>query len=109
MNKGDLVRRVLHLSAVAVLALVGYSAYAENITVSTYYPSPYGSYQDLEVTGTLTVNKIRGGSFGFGGMYMIGASGCMSPNPITEECSCPPDFLQQIINIAGSNLYTCYK
>ncbi len=39
------------ITAVLALALVGYAAYAENVTISTFYPSPYGSYQSLETTG----------------------------------------------------------
>lgn len=48
----------LHLKTMLVgsmvFGLAGYVAYAENVTVSTFYPSPYGSYQDLQVTQTLT-------------------------------------------------------
>ena len=42
-------------AAVVALGLFGYAAYAENITISTFYPSPYGSYQTLETTGTTTL------------------------------------------------------
>lgn len=32
------------------LGFAGYTAYAENVAISTYYPSPYGTYQNLDVT-----------------------------------------------------------
>src|SRR3990167_2631618 len=39
---------------VIALVFVAYRAYAENVAVSTFYPSPFGSYQDLTVTNVLT-------------------------------------------------------
>ena len=33
------------------MCFAAYAAYAENITVSTYYPSPYGNYVTLDSTG----------------------------------------------------------
>jgi hypothetical protein len=38
-----------------LLSLAAYEAYSETISISTYYPSPYGSYQNLTVTGKLGV------------------------------------------------------
>ena len=43
------------LAAILALGLIGYAAYAENVTISTFYPSPYGSYQTLETTGATTL------------------------------------------------------
>ena len=43
---------------VAVLGLAAYAAYAESITLTSYYPSPYGSYQNLDVTGSLTTASL---------------------------------------------------
>ena len=58
------------LVGMAVFGLAGYAAYAENVTVSTFYPSPFGSYQTLEtVTLTATGNSnlaTLGGSVGIG-------------------------------------------
>ena len=45
--------------AIFVLGFVAYAAYAETVTISTYYPSPYGSYQTLE---TNTLQGTLGGS-----------------------------------------------
>jgi len=36
--------------------VVGFSQ--ETITITTYYPAPYGVYRDLEVTGGLLANSI---------------------------------------------------
>ena len=33
------------------LVFVALAAYAETVTLSTFYPSPYGSYQNLDTTG----------------------------------------------------------
>jgi hypothetical protein len=37
------------IAAVLVLGMAGYAAYAETVTVSTFYPSPYGSYTTLDL------------------------------------------------------------
>lgn len=59
--------------ALVTLGMVGYAAYAENITISTFYPSPYGSYQTLETTtlqGTGGTGNVwmapTGGNVGIG-------------------------------------------
>jgi len=36
--------------------VVGFSQ--ETITITTYYPAPYGVYRDLEVTGSLLANNV---------------------------------------------------
>lgn len=33
---------------------------AEELTITTYYPSPYGSYRDLAISNSLTVGPING-------------------------------------------------
>jgi len=38
-----------------VLLCMGVSGIAEEITLTTYYPAPYGAYEDLIVTGTLGI------------------------------------------------------
>ena len=50
------------------MGLAAYTAYAENVTISTYYPSPYGSYQTLE-TNTLQ------GAAGTGNVAMVPTGG----------------------------------
>ncbi len=48
--------------AIAVIC-TAYQAWAENITISTYYPSPYGSYTQLDaVTMTVSGNATVGGT-----------------------------------------------
>jgi hypothetical protein len=49
----------------AVLVFATHAVYAENVTISTYYPSPYGSYQTLEVTGS-TYLATASGNVGVG-------------------------------------------
>ena len=47
---------------IAVLLLCGsYDAFAEDITISTYYPSPYGSYGELQ-SNKLAVGDTNGDS-----------------------------------------------
>ena len=53
------------LAAVLTLGLAAYAAYAENITISTYYPSPYGNYQELETTSNVRLAST-GGNVGIG-------------------------------------------
>lgn len=43
------------------MVFAGYTAYAESITVSTYYPSPYGSYQKLDTTSDTHLATGSGG------------------------------------------------
>jgi len=47
-------------AAVLAIGMVAYAAYAENVTVSTYYPSPYGSYQTLETTAAASFATASG-------------------------------------------------
>src|SRR6185436_13317225 len=116
--------RIVFLGLAALLS--AFFAYADTVTVSTYYPSPYGSYKDLEVNNdltvegmltaqdmkvqkTLTVDTLRGGSYGFGGTYIVDVDGCQTPNPFTGECKCPAGFLGQVAAVGGVNLYVCYR
>jgi hypothetical protein len=45
-----------------LLGLAAYAAYAETITITSYYPSPYGSYQDLYVSGKLGIGTTSPGA-----------------------------------------------
>ena len=56
------------LSVITALPFVACAAYAETVTISTYYPSPYGSYQTLE-TNTLQ------GAAGTGNVAMVPTGG----------------------------------
>ena len=102
-------KRLRGLTLIALMMFAAYMAYADTVSISTYYPSPYGSYKYLEVQDTLTVGTLRGGSYGFGGVYVVGPSGCDTPNPFTTDCSCPDGFSSQMVNTGGSNLHICYR
>ncbi len=56
------------LVIVLLLGSAAYAAFAENVTISTFYPSPYGSYQTLE-TNTLQ------GAAGTGNMNLVPTGG----------------------------------
>lgn len=58
-----------------VIGLAAYAAYAETVTVSTYYPSPYGSYQNLDSTGAASF-ATSSGNVGIG----VTAPGTTNPN-----------------------------
>jgi len=68
---------------VFVLSSAAYTAYAENVTISTYYPSPYGSYQTLE-TNTLQ------GAAGTGNVAMVPTGGNVG---IRNGASAPTSLL----------------
>ena len=102
-------KRLRALTLIAAALFMAYAAYADTVSISTYYPSPYGSYTDLEVHNTLTVGTLRGGSYGYGGVYVVGPNSCITPNPFTEDCTCPDGFNGQLVNIAGANLYICNR
>ncbi|KKW46786.1 MAG: hypothetical protein UY97_C0003G0060 [Parcubacteria group bacterium GW2011_GWB1_57_6] len=66
---------------------------------------------NLYVYGT-----VRGGSYGFGGMYVDVDGYCTGINgrvlnPFTGWCSCPAGFTSALLNVnQGNNLiYYCYK
>ncbi|MDP3957917.1 MAG: hypothetical protein Q8Q36_00450 [bacterium] len=76
-----------------------------------YYVDPNGTsrvgYVDadnINVYGT-----VRGGSYGFGGMYAFGDSGCFRVNPFTGGCSCPGGFSTFEFVSINPGLYICYK
>src|SRR3989338_9655532 len=48
---------VLLVSGLYLLLSIHKGFSAEQLTITTYYPSPYGSYQDLEVTNSLRVGN----------------------------------------------------
>ena len=47
-------------AALLATSLIAYAAYAENVTVSTFYPSPYGNYQTLETTAAASFATASG-------------------------------------------------
>jgi hypothetical protein len=57
------------IALVLALGAAAYAAYAETVTISTYYPSPYGSYQQLDTTN-LTSLATAGGN-----VLMVGGGG----------------------------------
>ncbi len=57
------------------VTFMAYQAWAENITISTYYPSPYGSYTQLDAVTTLNV-----GTTGAPSIVMTGATGNLVAN-----------------------------
>ncbi len=73
---------------ITALAFASCTAYAETVTISTYYPSPYGSYQTLETntlqgaggTGNIKISPnagnvgIRNGAGAPGSLLDIGNS-----------------------------------
>ena len=63
---------------VLALGLAAYAAYAETVTISTYYPSPYGSYQTLE-TNTLQ------GAAGTGNIAIVPTGGNVVIGAATPE------------------------
>lgn len=60
------------------VSLMAYQAWAENITVSTYYPSPFGSYTQLDAVTTLNV-----GPTGAPTIVMTGATGAMTATTVS--------------------------
>ena len=46
---------------VSLLLFASYLAWADTVTVSTYYPSPYGSYQNLDATADTHLATTSGG------------------------------------------------
>lgn len=61
------------------VTLMAYQSWAEEIKISTYYPSPYGSYTTLDAATTLNV-----GPTGAPTIVMTGATGAMSASgPVT--------------------------
>ena len=48
------------LIGVVVFGLAAYAAYAETVTISTFYPSPFGNYQDLETTRNTWLSSAGG-------------------------------------------------
>lgn len=46
------------LIAAGAVCYMAYGAYAENVQISTFYPSPFGDYQNLTVRGTLTSSTL---------------------------------------------------
>lgn len=54
------MRYIGYLFVLAFVLICALSDAAENITVTTYFPSPYGAYNDLNVHRDLTVKDSGG-------------------------------------------------
>ncbi len=59
-------KRLRALVFTFVLVFAAFVCYAENVTVSTYYPSPYGSYQNLDTTGNTNLATTLGSKVDIG-------------------------------------------
>ncbi len=64
------------------VTLMAYQAWAEDIAISTYYPSPYGSYTTLDATNTLNV-----GPNGAPTIVMTGATGTVTASGAVSAAS----------------------
>ena len=53
-------KRLRGLILAVLTVFVAFVAYAETVTVSTYYPSPYGSYTNLDTTGATNLATAAG-------------------------------------------------
>ena len=62
-------KRLRGMILAVAMSFAAYAAYAESVTVSTFYPSPFGSYQSLTTTG---VTNLATGAVG---NVVIGTSG----------------------------------
>ncbi len=67
------------------VTFMAYQAWAENIAISTYYPSPYGSYTQLDaVTGNVTNQLVVGTMPGLSFVNITGgninSTGSMNPS-----------------------------
>ena len=58
-------KKLRGLVLVSAMAMIAFAAYADNVSISTYYPSPYGSYQNLTTT-TDTYLATTSGKVGIG-------------------------------------------
>ena len=59
-------KRLRGLVLAGVMTFAVFTAYAESISISTYYPSPYGSYQNLDVTDTANFATTAGKNVSIG-------------------------------------------
>jgi len=59
-------KRLKTLVFTFILAFMAFVAYAESVTISTFYPSPYGSYKNLDTTGDTSLATTVGSSVGIG-------------------------------------------
>ncbi len=57
---------------------MAYQAWAENIAISTYYPSPYGSYTQLDAVTLNGTTVVRVGPLGAPTITMTGATGALT-------------------------------
>ena len=60
-------KRLRGLVLAVMMSFVGYVAYAEVVTVSTYYPSPYCSCSTLDIPGPATIATNPADGVGIGG------------------------------------------
>ena len=76
----NLQKRLRGLILAAAMLSVGFMAYADTMTVSTYYPSPYGSYQNLDTANTTNLATAGGNVI----MAMGGGSVGVATNAPTD-------------------------
>lgn len=55
-----LLEVVFMFSVVFIFLALGFANADEQLTISTYYPSPYGSYKNLSVSNWLAVGPVTG-------------------------------------------------
>ena len=85
-----MLRKIRGFILIVLVIFVAYAAYADTITLSTFYPSPYGSYQNLDTTSTtyLATSGAAGTGVGIGvasgtsllGRLHVGGSGYFTGN-----------------------------
>jgi hypothetical protein len=68
------------LAGLAALGFAAYAAYADNVQISTYYPSPYGSYATLNVTTGL---QVGAGALGANALAVTGTTALTGNTTIT--------------------------
>jgi hypothetical protein len=66
------------------VTFIAYQAWAENIAISTYYPSPFGSYTQLDAVTANVTNQLIVGTLPGAGVNIINGSinstGSMNPS-----------------------------
>lgn len=77
-------KRIRGFVLALMLVFTAYIAYAETVTVSTFYPSPYGSYQLLDTTGQTNLATAGGnvsvGTPAFNAAYKLDVNGVVHIN-----------------------------
>ncbi|MDI6758423.1 MAG: hypothetical protein QMD94_01935 [Candidatus Omnitrophota bacterium] len=74
---------VLAAGLIFVFGVLSCFAQEESITITTYYPSPYGSYRQLQADQIAIGSGYRNPNYANGSLYVEGnvGIGTMNPNP----------------------------